>query len=209
MTEWNRVKKILDSEQRPEARFLDFAALLAREAGIDPQNVVVVGGSAIQVYTESAYVSNDLDIVAVGHRAAIEDVLVNWGFEGTRGLRQWSRDGLDFTVDLFTIEYTGSKDLTRVVATRYGSVRVTAVEDLFLKRLDSVRSGSSTRGMDLDHAKLILDAYGDEFNWAYVDEVAKRQLTTELVAMMRGMNARSANDRAAKRIQQRVRSRAD
>ncbi len=108
---------------------------------------------------------------------------------------------------MFTIEYTGNIDLTRVVSTRYGSVRVTAVEDLFLKRLDSVRSGSSTREMDLDHAQLILDAYGDEFNWAYIDAVAKRQLTTELVAMMRGKGARSANERAARRIQREVRSR--
>jgi hypothetical protein len=190
VTEWETVRRILTGESRLEMKILTFAALVAREAGIDSESVVVVGGSAIQVYSESAYVSMDVDLVAVGRRTEIEAVLVRWGFEGNPGLRLWSRDDLGFTLDLFTREYSGDYYKTRVMSTRYGAVRVAGVEDLFLKRLDCVRSGSGNQELDLETAQLLLDNFGDEFDWSYVERIARRQLTSQLVEQLRGRTAR-------------------
>ncbi len=64
MTTPREVGSVLRKARDHFQRTLWFAALLRREAGLGPDDVVVVGGSPIEIYTEGGYVSGDIDICA-------------------------------------------------------------------------------------------------------------------------------------------------
>jgi hypothetical protein len=71
--------RILSRERDPTARHLCVVAALSAEAARHRAPVVVVGGSAVELYTMGAYVSGDIDIVA--NRALLAQILEGWGFE--------------------------------------------------------------------------------------------------------------------------------
>jgi hypothetical protein len=77
MTTAKEVSALL-SEAAPGMRTLYFGAVLAREARIVRGRLVIVGGSAIEIYTRGGYVSGDIDIVA--DRDRVRPVLEAWGF---------------------------------------------------------------------------------------------------------------------------------
>jgi len=79
MTTPREVESILARAKGDDRRILYFAALLRREAGLGPDDMVVVGGSAMEIYTEGAYVSGDIDICAP--RDPTVSVLTAWGFK--------------------------------------------------------------------------------------------------------------------------------
>jgi hypothetical protein len=98
------VGALLLREKAHDRRIRLFSALLAKESGLGTEGLTVVGGSAIEIYTEGDYVSADIDLV-VDSRPSVTAVLERWGFrdegsrprvrrvaEPTRGIR--SRDSL-------------------------------------------------------------------------------------------------------------------
>ena len=84
--------RILAKARSGGEKNLWLGALLAKETATD---VVIVGGSAIEVYTGGRYVSGDTDLV--GERPAIISALERWGFH--REGRLWSRSDLRLWVD--------------------------------------------------------------------------------------------------------------
>src|SRR5580658_9159419 len=69
-----------------------FSALLAEESGLGTEGMTVVGGSAIEIYTEGDYASDDLDLV-VDSKVRVATVLKRWGFRNEGKLwtkRDWS-----------------------------------------------------------------------------------------------------------------------
>jgi hypothetical protein len=70
----------LKKEVEPYKRIRAFAALLAEQSGLGSERLVVVGGSALGIYTTGDYVSADVDLVAEDPRS-VESVLVEWGFQ--------------------------------------------------------------------------------------------------------------------------------
>jgi hypothetical protein len=57
------VEGLLLREAAPDRRLRAFAALLATESGLGTSGLTVVGDSAIEIYTNGAYVSGDIDFV--------------------------------------------------------------------------------------------------------------------------------------------------
>ncbi|MFY9716711.1 MAG: hypothetical protein WAK40_02080 [Thermoplasmata archaeon] len=135
MTHPSEVGSILGLVKEDDRRILYFAALLRREAGLGPDDLVVVGGSAIEIYTEGAYVSGDIDVCAP--REPIASVLDKWGFKQPG--REWSRLDWKIVLDVVAPRVSGSMRLSRVVETPYGLVRIGAVEDLIIVRLALVK----------------------------------------------------------------------
>lgn len=154
-------------------RTLWFAALLRRDAGLGPDDVVVVGGSAIEVYTEGGYVSGDIDLCAPAD--AVVPVLERWGFKQPG--REWVRLDWRIVVDIVGRFPSGSTTHTRVVETPYGPVRVGAVEDLILGRLALIKFWNETE--ESVNARLLAELPG--IDWSYLEVRAKQESVYDLL----------------------------
>src|SRR5271155_698059 len=145
-------------------QILYFAALLARESGSD---VVIVGGSAIEVYTRGGYVSGDIDIRA--DRTRVHRVLAKWNFadEG----RLWIRSDWKVAVDVVGDEYSGDPYRATTISTPHGPVRLAVVEDVFVKRLASAKHWQTRAA--LDEADLLWRDYRGTMDVAYLDRQAR------------------------------------
>lgn len=170
--------RILGKASGRAERNLWLGALLAREARTD---IVIVGGSAIEVYTSGKYVSGDIDLV--GERPSIIRKLQEWGFR--REGRLWSRSDLELWVDPVGKYYTGDVRRLREVSTPYGSVRLASVEDLIAKRLIEIKVWPRAGTELFDQAVALAAEYQDELDWEYVTSVAARDRAEDLVPELR------------------------
>jgi len=163
----------------PTQRRIAFAGLLAREAGIPPDDFVVVGGSAIEFYTSGSYTSGDIDVVSEKAQA-LAGVLQGWGFSKTS--RVWVDAELGLVVDFVAYPYTGDFKRTQILQTPYGPVRLAAIEDLLVKRLASTKHWNIPA--DFEHAKALAVLYRDRIDWEYTREMAETYSVTDLLAAL-------------------------
>jgi hypothetical protein len=170
------VGEILAATARSYDRILAFGALLTRESGTD---VVIVGGSAIEVYTRGGYVSGDIDLRA--DRASVERVLAQWGFEH-KG-RLWIRPGWGIAVDVVADVYSGDPYRATTISTPHGSVRIAVVEDLFVKRLAAAKHWQVEAA--LEEAYLLWRDYRDRMDVAYLDKQARTYKVVDLLTEVR------------------------
>lgn len=159
-------------------RNLWFGALLAREA---ETVIVIVGGSAIEVYTSGRYVSSDLDLV--GARDSIIPTLEVWGFQ--REGRLWYRRDLELWIDPVGRTYTGDERRLRRVSTPYGPVFLASVEDLIAKRLIEIKVWPRGSTSLFEQAIALASEYSDAIDWEYVRSVARRDGAEDLVPELR------------------------
>jgi hypothetical protein len=129
------VEEAMASTNELHERTAILGALLTRAVG-SRSDVIVVGGSAIAIWTHGAYVSGDVDIV--GQKRRIAPALEAWGFiperDGAR--RYWTRAEFGLAVDIIgRKDYVGLLEGILRIETPYGTVRIAAVEDLILRRL--------------------------------------------------------------------------
>jgi hypothetical protein len=176
MTSADDVGRILRSTPNRYDRILNFAALLAQESGSD---VVVVGGSAIEIYTKGGYVSDDIDIRA--EREPVRRALTRWKFKDEG--RLWTRTDWKIAVDVVGNRYTGDPYRATTAATPYGPVQIAVVEDLFVKRLASAKHWQVRAA--LDEADLLWQDYSDKMDVAYLDRQAAVYKVADLLAVFR------------------------
>jgi len=114
-----------------------FTALLTRELekhGITP---VIVGGGALEFYTQGSYMTLDIDLVVSGRDVA-KRVLEDMGFLRASGEKSWYNDELELSVEMPDDTLAGSME--RIVAVEVGeglTAYVIGVEDLIIDRLGS------------------------------------------------------------------------
>ena len=104
-----------------------------RERGIE---LVVVGGSAIEFYTEGAYLSGDVDLCVLRPERPIplrlrQEVMAGLGAEG--GPRSWEVAGL--FVDLLGVVEKEARTNVRQIEAPYGLVNVIDPEELLVERV--------------------------------------------------------------------------
>lgn len=136
-----RAVQMIEQEQDTNVKQLLLAALVSelfRGKGFEP---VIVGGSAIEFYTDGAYMSGDVDICWAGTRSPSEDdcLSVMQFIPGAKsnGGRCWQVQGLwvDLLGELNSLSNCGASKLP----TPLGSVVLIAVEDLLAGRVFSAR----------------------------------------------------------------------
>ena len=140
---------------------------LFREQGI---SLVVVGGSAVEFYTEGRYMSGDIDFCRRSLKAPtprqIRDILVPLG--GKCIGRNWQVCGL-FVDLLGIVEIETSKDCTELV-TQYGRVRIIPAELALVERVlyavDSEECVASARQM------MATALENDTFDWDEAERIA-------------------------------------
>jgi hypothetical protein len=177
MTTTREVEAALNQAAGEDQRILFFVALLRKEAGLGLDDIVVVGGSAIELYTEGSYVSGDIDICAP--REPLATALAAWGFK--RPGREWARLDWRVVLDIVGRFPSGSMRHTRVLDTPYGSVRVGAVEDLIVRRLALVKFWNEPQ--EYQNARLLIALPG--LDWEYLSETADREGVAEVLTELR------------------------
>jgi len=170
----------LKSARNPTERRLHFSAMLAKASEVPVDDFIIVGGSAIEIYTRGEYTSGDIDIVVPPQRD-VARTLRAWRFS-EQG-RLWINDELQIIVDLVSHPYTYDQTKTQVLVTPYGSVRIAAIEDLLVKRMLSAKWWK--RPGDLEHAKMLAVLYRDQIDWVYVERLATRFEVADVLSNLR------------------------
>ena len=126
----------ITAESDPTLKHLKLASLVSagfRERGIE---LVVVGGSAIEFYTEGAYASGDLDLcVAIASTTLTvrlrQEIMARFGARG--GPRSWQVSGA--FVDVLANFENSARTPLRVMSAPYGEIRVAPIEELIVERI--------------------------------------------------------------------------
>lgn len=156
-----------------------FGALLARDSRLG-KRLVVVGGSALSIYTAGGYVSKDVDVFAP--RPRVEPTLRRWGFrfEGERERGYWVRADLALLIDIIDRpDYVGLVEGIHTEPTPYGPVRIAAVEDLLLRCL--VFALRTRRRELLEQAALLWVRFGQALDREYLEVSARREGVEDLL----------------------------
>ena len=164
----------ITAEQDPTIKSLKMASLcsaLWAERGVE---LVVVGGSAIEILTEGAYASGDLDMchvnVATLPIRQRQEIMGLLGAKG--GPRNWQVAGMYVDV-LGPVESFARTSFRRIEAP-YGSILLMKPEDLLVERvLVSFYPGENQTARDCAKKFIAVILGGDiAVNWSEVQRVA-------------------------------------
>ncbi len=134
--EINRAMADISAETDPTVKHFKLASLVSavfRERGIE---LVVVGGSAIEFYTEGAYTSGDVDLCVESSSTAPTVRLrqeIMGQLQAKGGPRSWQVGGL-FVDVLATFENVARTPIRRLDGPS-GQVRIAPLEELIVERV--------------------------------------------------------------------------
>ncbi len=175
--EINAALIIIRAEPDLNAKALLLAGLVSelfREHEFEP---VVVGGSAIEFYTDGAYMSGDTDICWAGWKtptiAEREAIMAQIpGIECRKG-KSWRLDGL--WIDLLgDVNYLAKKEFSRVI-TPMGEVVLIPVEDALVGRVYAARKWTGYNSEDDECGKKLMSAVlrgAITFDWEEARRIA-------------------------------------
>ncbi len=123
-------------ESDPVAKHLKLASICSTLFAAHGIDLVVVGGSAIEFYTEGAYVSGDVDLCVMKSNRPLtvrlrQEIMGQLGARG--GPRSWELGGA--FVDVLGDFETAARTPARTLAAPYGKVQVAPPEDLLVEKV--------------------------------------------------------------------------
>lgn len=166
----------IESLEDSSEKAILLAALVSeifREAGFEP---VIVGGSAIEIYTEGAYRSGDVDICFSGlPRPNLEErsQLMKERLKAQGSLRTWKVAG--HFVDLLGELETVSEKSLKLLDTPLGEVVLMPIEELIAERVFIARGWQSpNEEAEACVRKLIATALTSDFSvdWKEAERIA-------------------------------------
>jgi hypothetical protein len=164
----------ITAEQDPTLKSLKMASLVSAlwsEQGVE---LVVVGGSAIEILTEGAYTSGDLDLCHASPASLPlrqrQELMGLLGAKG--GPRNWEVAGM--YVDLLGPAESFARTPYRRVLGPYGEVQLMKAEDLLVERvLVSIYPGANENARDCARKLIAVILGGDvAVDWEEVRRVA-------------------------------------
>ncbi len=170
------IERIKNSKEEIE-KLLILGAWLSEEAkkrGVKPP--IIVGGSAVEIYTFGRYVSGDVDFV--GSREFIKNVLLSSGFFREEG-RFFISEELDLFVEVPDSVLAGSYNKVRVIRVPEleSEVYVIGIEDLIVDRLSACVFRKSQE--DCTMAEYLFRKYRDYIDLSYLKERAREERVSE------------------------------
>lgn len=140
---WASMKRNLGEIRRiedPVKRRATFIAILSREMTLRGERApVVVGGEAVELYTQGSYTTGDIDIKSP--RAATVLILKEWGF--SKKGRTWFNKELDIYVDWVGASLEEGEEaegrVTTIKVAKGLEIRVISIEDLVIDRLNAAK----------------------------------------------------------------------
>lgn len=170
------IKKTVD----PQIKLLKFMALLTNLVKKINPNItpVVVGGSAVFVYTFGGHITYDIDIV-VENRQVVKDVLVSLGFTQETDIRHWYHEDLDLAIELPDEVLAG--DLNKIVTLEVNGKEayIIGIEDLLIDRLNAAKHWQSNR--DEEQALSLLELYLEQIDMKYLEKKAQENAVLDIL----------------------------
>jgi hypothetical protein len=177
------VEAAINNAPTKASRIEILGALLSRATN---QQVIIVGGSAVEVHTSGQTSSADIDIVTPIQSAA--KVIESWGFLRSKG-KVWRRGDWNIDIDLLGDNLTGSRLKLHRRVTPYGTVYLLGVEDLLVKRLAELKHWPETDSKwrhDLQRqVRVLLSDFGDRLDEPYLAFIARRDDVTDILGDFR------------------------
>ncbi len=135
MIQPNQILQEIEATPDLLERGLKLAGLVSRVFADAGHELVVVGGSAVEIYTEGSYMSGDIDfcrrnLAPIALRKA-QDIMALLGATG--GPRSWKVAGL--YVDLLGLLENESQAPCRIIETPYGPITVIPPELVLVERV--------------------------------------------------------------------------
>ena len=135
-------------------------------------SLVVVGGSAVEFYTEGGYMSGDVDFCRTTLRAIpprlMQDVIAELGGKGVA--RSWMVCGL--CVDLLGFLETESVLPNRELETPYGTVRIIPPELALVERVLVAHYPPSSELLETARKMMVAAVNDRTFNWEEAERLA-------------------------------------
>lgn len=139
------------SNQDPARRAVGIAAIVAEALRTVDQDPILVGGAAVEFYTQGGYSTADIDMVSEGGADLIR-VMAELGFEKV------GKDFIDKKNRIY-IEFPGRNlgptERVNTIQVEKRSLRILSVEDLIVDRLCACKFWRSV--LDGVHALLLLE----------------------------------------------------
>lgn len=162
----------LEGRSAPERRGL-FLGILQKHLGPDV-DAVVVGGALVEMLTEGAYTTGDVDLV--GERSAIGDLLEAAGFD--REGRHLVEPDLGLVVEV-PGRYLDPTQRTERLRFEDYTVVALSLEDLLVDRLCAKAFWRSDT--DWEQARLVCEAHRDRIDWERLRERAREERVEDLL----------------------------
>ncbi|MBK9989890.1 MAG: hypothetical protein IPP19_03890 [Verrucomicrobia bacterium] len=167
-------------------------------------NLIVVGGSALEFYTEGQYLSGDIDVCRrLGQPTippAIErEVMGRLNAKSTGTRRQWKIDGV--FVDILGEVETAQAPNFRFLQTPEGEIQIMPAEEILIERIFVAYSNTPPLKETLFAAEKMLRAafaMKEDFDWAYARNLA-RSTTYDVGEKLDEMTNRQLNPHNPKR----------
>ncbi len=136
---------------------------------------ILVGGSAVELYTKGAYRSYDIDVLA---KESLEPVLEEMGFV---------REGRFFinpSMPEISLEIVGSStkekvETIKLLGEKEYDVRIISVEDLAIDRLNACKFWKSN--LDCELVRLLLRGYYKKMDRGYLEDRAREEGVKKLL----------------------------
>ena len=140
-------------------------------------DVILVGGGAVEFYTNGWYVTGDLDIITT-NRKALDSVLQEMGFEKV-SLRHYTKD--DILIDVVGLTFDRRSDEIRIKDTDL-IIKVISIEDIIIDRLCACVHWDSLK--DCEQADYLLAGLLDKVDKGYL---MRRALEEDVVDRLEDM----------------------
>ena len=191
----NDFQKEFDSivDKAIEEQPILLGALLARLFAERKVGFTIVGGAAVQFYTQAEYTTSDLDVILTGDETAdIEYVMNKLGFKRTTTYRHFEHPRFKFVVEFppSPIE-VGNRYIDKVatIETQFGIVRIIRIEDLIMDRIIAAVEWRSPES--LKQAQMLWVKHKKQIDRKYLSEFARSEgYITTLKKVMRTQSAR-------------------
>jgi predicted nucleotidyltransferase len=186
MTHKQELKKIASLSQTEQQ--LSLAGLLSDKFREHDIELTVVGGAAVQFYTNADYTTKDLDVILYDDsKEIIEQVMHELGFKRTSTYRHFEHPQFSFVIEFppEPIE-VGSRYIKKVNVIEMPpyTVRVIQIEDILMDRIIAGVEWKSD--VHIEQAKLLWNKNKDLIDLKYLKQFAKEEgYTKELSQLLK------------------------
>jgi hypothetical protein len=163
----------------PFERRLYFAAILAKYAAKRGGTFVIVGGHAVEYYTDGGYATQDADLLTPD-KAPLAELLIEWGFK-LEGRVYWHPD-LAIVVDLIDGRVSGDPARTVELDIEGLNVNMAPVEEVVIDRLSAGVHWHSDE--DMQWARAVCRANRQDIDWEYLQQRAREAQVSEALAAL-------------------------
>jgi len=125
-------------------------------------DLILVGGGAVELYTQGWFLTGDLDIIT-SNKSKLERVLHDMGFQ-KEDPRHYIRDDIFIDVVGSLPQEVRARDVT--IAPSMKRIRIICIEDIIIDRLCACKHWKSER--DCEQADYMIHAYHDKLDWEYL-----------------------------------------